>query len=180
MHRRPLLQLLAAYRPFDDADDAAARRIAAFVDANPDCFQRSLEQGHVTGSALVVDATRRRVLLTHHRKLDRWLQLGGHCDGDVDVLGVAVREALEESGLSQVRPLSGAIFDCDVHAIPARAEEPEHFHYDVRFLLEADATEPLVISSESRDLAWVDVERVGDLESDDSLLRMVRKLEALP
>lgn len=175
MHRRPLLELLAAYEPYDDADAEARDRIARFVESNDGCFDRSLAAGHVTGSAWIVDAARTRCLLTHHRKLGRWLQLGGHADGEADVQGVAMREAREESGLASLRATSGAIFDCDVHPIPLRGAEAEHFHYDVRFLLEADCAEPLVVSEESHELAWIALDDVGQVSSEPSIARMVRK-----
>jgi len=176
MHRRPLLSLLADYVAYDCDDAAACDRIVDFVRAHADCFERSLAVGHVTGSAWIVDRARAQCLLTHHRKLDRWLQLGGHADGDADVLAVATREAREESGLASLRAVAGAIFDCDVHAIPERAHEPRHFHYDVRFLFEADPLEPLVVSEESNELAWMPLDgldRRGLM--DVSVLRMARK-----
>jgi len=180
MHRRPLVSLLESYRSFDSDDAAARDRILAFVRTNPDCFERSLLAGHVTGSAWIVDPSRSRCLLTHHRKLERWLQLGGHADGHADILDVAMREGLEESGLRSLHPVTTSIFDCDVHPIPARKSEPEHFHYDVRFLLEADDAEPLVISEESKELAWVALADVAVLNPDASVVRMVAKTHLRP
>ena len=91
-------------------------------------------------------------------------------------LRVALREAAEESGLRTLRPLSGDIFDVDIHAIPARGPEPQHLHYDVRFLLEADRAEPLIVSSESRSLAWVPLSRIVEWNAERSLTRMVKKV----
>lgn len=176
MPGRPLLSLLAEYHPFDEDDRAARDRIVRFVEMHCDCFERSLAVGHVTGSAWIVDAARTRCLLTHHRKLDRWLQLGGHADGDADVLAVAMREAREESGLTSIRAVSQRVFDCDVHAIPSRKAEPGHFHYDVRFLLEADPAQPLVVSDESHELAWIALGDVSSVSGDPSVERMARKL----
>lgn len=150
-------------------------RIIGFVAEYPDCFERTLTVGHITGSAWIVDRERSHVLLTHHRKLDRWLQLGGHSDGDPDTLAVALREGYEESGLGCIRAVSDSIFDVDVHFIPERKQEPGHYHYDVRFLFEADRDAPLQISRESKDLAWVPLARVVELAPEESLLRMVRK-----
>ena len=116
----------------------------AFVEQNEMCFERSLDIGHITGSAWVLDFHRTHTLLTHHAKLDKWLQLGGHSDGDPDTLEVALREVREESGLVEVRPISEAIFDVDAHLIPARGAEPEHIHYDIRFLAEADREAPIL------------------------------------
>ena len=150
-----------------------------FVEDHADCLLRSCVPGHLTGSAWIVNADRTRTLLTHHHKLDKWLQLGGHADGDGDLLGVALREAREESGLTRLRPVSAEIFDCDRHLIPARGSEPEHYHYDLRFMIEADADEPLVITNESKDLAWIEVARVTSLNPEESMARMVRKTAAL-
>lgn len=149
----------------------------AFIAAHPDCLWRTCLEGHLTASAWIVDPSRTRTLLTHHRKLDRWLQLGGHVDGEPDLAAGALREAREESGLAHVRLLSPEIFDIDRHRIPARGAEPAHWHYDVRFLLEADPDEPLEISSESKDLAWVRLEVVAKLAPDESIARMVRKTQ---
>jgi len=175
MHRRPLLTFLDAYLPADAADAAMLERIRAFVSSQPECFERSLQIGHVTGAAWVVNFARTRVLLTHHRKLGRWLQLGGHCDGEADTRVVATREAAEESGLTSLRLLRPSIFDVDVHRIPARRGEPEHDHYDVRYLFEADDEEALVVSDESLALAWVDLARLAEHGADDSILRLAHK-----
>ena len=148
---------------------------APFITANPDCLLRSCVPGHLTASAWIVDCSRRWTLLTHHHKLDRWLQLGGHVDGSPDLLAAALREGVEESGLTRLAPVSAEIFDVDLHRIPARGVEPEHWHYDVRFLIEADRDEPLQISNESKDLAWIELTRVAELNPSESMLRMVRK-----
>jgi len=175
VHRHSLLAALDDYRCVERVETAMLERMRAFVIANPDCFERSLSIGHMTGAAWIVNASRTSALLTHHRKLGLWLQLGGHCDGQSDTYAVATREALEESGLRSLRPRSPAIFDVDVHAIPARPGEPEHYHYDVRYLFEADDQEPLVVSEESFDLAWVALDRLAERGVDASILRMARK-----
>jgi 8-oxo-dGTP pyrophosphatase MutT (NUDIX family) len=178
MHRNDLLALLSDYRFEDERDAVRCRRFREFVAGHPRCFERQLAVGHVTGAAWIVSGDCSRVLLTHHRKLDRWLQLGGHCDGDPDTLRVALREAHEESGLQTLRVLDSRVFDLDVHAIPARASEPAHEHYDVRFLIEADANEPLVVSNESKALEWIALDALERLCVDESVLRMARKLRA--
>jgi 8-oxo-dGTP pyrophosphatase MutT (NUDIX family) len=149
-----------------------------FVEAHADCLSRTCVPGHLTGSAWVVSPDRSRTLLTHHHKLDKWLQLGGHADGDGDLLAVALREAREESGLTDVHAVGAAVFDVDRHWIPARKTEPGHYHYDLRFLIEADPHSPLAISSESKALAWVEIDRVTALNSEESMARMVRKTQA--
>jgi 8-oxo-dGTP pyrophosphatase MutT (NUDIX family) len=152
--------------------------VIRFVEAHADCLLRSCVPGHLTGSAWIVSPDRTRTLLTHHHKLDKWLQLGGHADGDADLLAVALREAREESGLTRLRAVSAEIFDFDRHLIPARKADPEHYHYDLRFMIEADPAEPLVISNESKDLAWVEIARVVALNPEESMARMVRKTGA--
>ena len=165
-----------------NAHEGAMRdRILEFIGAHADCFERSLLEGHVTASAWIVGLEREHALLTHHAKLDLWLQMGGHCDGDADVLRVARREVEEESGLTRLAELlDGAIFDADAHAIPARGHEPAHVHYDIRFAFEADRTVPLRISVESKELRWVRLDAVRALNTDESVLRMVEKSRALP
>jgi ADP-ribose pyrophosphatase YjhB (NUDIX family) len=137
--QQQLLALLAGDRTGDLADDQAAQAVLAefqaFAGAHTDCCERTLAEGHFTGSAWLVSADGERVLLTHHRKLGRWLQLGGHADGEGDLAAVALREAEEESGLSRLL-VEPEIFDLDRHLIPARGSEPAHWHYDVRFLAE--------------------------------------------
>ena len=173
MHRGRLKALLCAYGGRWPRESATVARFDAFVDSHPDCFRRSCRVGHITGSAWIVDMSGDRVLLAHHRKLGRWLQPGGHSDGDPDTLAVALREAREESGLD-VRALDDAIFDIDVHEIPARGREPAHFHFDVRFLVQA-VHDRFRVSEESLALAWVPAVGLGALTDEESVLRMARK-----
>lgn len=175
--REGLVGRFKAYsvQPLETGEQAMAEAFAPFVFAHADCLWRTCVPGHLTASAWIVNAARSRVLLTHHRKLDRWLQLGGHVDGDPDLAASAMREAREESGLAKLALVSGNIFDVDRHWIPERGAEPAHWHYDVRFLIEADPAEPLTVTNESKDLAWVELARVAEFNSDESLRRMVKK-----
>lgn len=175
MKRALLLCQLDAHQPFDAHEAQMLVRLRQFVSQYEDCFERSLALGHVTGSAWVVDLEREHVLLTHHVKLDKWLQLGGHADGEANVLEVAVREAREESGLEELRPVCDRIFDVDIHEIPARGSDPAHYHYDVRFLLEAGRRLPLCMTGESKALEWVKIAEVRNLTTEESVLRMVAK-----
>ncbi len=152
--------------------------VAAFVQLlqDPvDPFVRERLAGHFTGSAWLVDRRGERVLLTHHRKLERWLQLGGHADGDRDLARVVLREAGEESGLSGLE-VEAAPFDLDRHWIPARGDVPGHWHYDVRHVVHATGDEAFVVSEESLALAWRDIRAIAeDPAADASMRRMAGK-----
>jgi 8-oxo-dGTP pyrophosphatase MutT (NUDIX family) len=146
-----------------------------FVAAHPDCCERSCVPGHLTGSAWLVSADGLRVLLTHHRKLNLWLQLGGHADGDGHLDQVALREAEEESGLADLA-LEGGVYDLDRHWIPERKGEPGHWHYDVRFVVRARGSEAFVVGDESHALAWRMIDDVAaDSTADSSVRRMARR-----
>ncbi|MHA7130975.1 NUDIX hydrolase [Algoriphagus namhaensis] len=141
-----------------------------------DAFLRSRIAGHFTASAWIVNRKRTHTLLTLHKKLGRWLQLGGHADGEENLALVALKEANEESGLKTLNMVDSTIFDIDKHIIPERKEVPQHFHYDVRYLIEADIKEPLVLSNESISLAWITFDSVQDMIGyNPSILRMLEK-----
>ena len=175
MDRSRLICDLQDYSGRWPAESATVARFIEFVAANPACFERRLAVGHVTGSAWVVDRTGMRVLLTHHKKLNLWVQLGGHADGDGDVLRVARREAEEESGLAGLELVPGGIFDVDVHRIPPRREEPGHFHWDIRYAFRASASEDFRVSAESHELRWIPIRDLAEVTQEESMLRMARK-----
>ncbi|WP_425386814.1 NUDIX hydrolase [Arenimonas oryziterrae] len=156
-------------------DAAVVGDFLSFARAHPDACERSQASGHFTGSAWLVSADGERALLMHHRKLDRWLQPGGHADGDSDLARVALREAEEESGLTRLR-VEPTVFDLDRHAIPARGAEAEHWHYDVRFVVRATDNEAFVLNEESQALAWRPIADIaGDPRTDESLRRMAQR-----
>ncbi|HEX3599725.1 MAG TPA: NUDIX hydrolase [Lacipirellulaceae bacterium] len=185
MSRWPLFESLSRYRDAFPDEAAVVDRISALVNSRPDCFERTCRPGHITAAAWILSADRRRVLLTHHRKLGRWLQLGGHSDGQWHVEEVALREAREESGLShfELVPINGVImpFDLDVHVIPARFDasgtliEDAHEHHDIRFLLIATSDDEIQISDESHDVRWCTPDEVRELTDEESVLRMLYK-----
>jgi len=169
---------IGVYTPTSDDDRSAWRRLAAFVEQEPRAFERDpWIGGHVTASAFVLSSDQTAVLLTHHRKLDIWIQLGGHCDGIADAGFVALKEAYEESGLTRISRLQSTVFDVDIHDIPAHKSDPAHLHYDVRFLFQAEAGD-IVVSDESHDLAWVPLEGLEAKTHEASLLRMRDKAQA--
>lgn len=176
MHdRQPLGQLFTDYLARHPEESGVVAQFRALLDEAGPVFERARLAGHFTGSAWVVSADGARVLLMHHRKLGRWLQLGGHADGDAHLPRVALREAEEESGLVDL-VVDPAILDLDRHAIPARGSEPEHWHYDVRFVVRATGSEAFVVNQESLALAWKPVaDLAADPDADESLRRMARK-----
>lgn len=172
MAHQQLLALLARFGAQHARNVEVARLFESFVHEHADCARRELQIGHLTGSAWLVSADGQRILLTHHRKLNRWLQLGGHADGDTNLAAVALREAEEESGLTDLS-VEPDIYDLDRHWIPERGNEPGHWHYDMRFVVRANGSEEFAISEESLALAWKDiVEIANDAEADESLRRM--------
>lgn len=173
--RELLLKALEAYQPTHQADSLALAKFQDFVRIEPDCFERSLEIGHLTASCWLVNERKDSVLLTHHRKLGIWIQLGGHADGDGNLLGVAIKEAEEESGIQGIKALDEQIFDIDVHLIPERKGEPMHEHFDVRFLLIAPTVDDFEISRESLDLKWVPISEIEKFTHEASVLRMREK-----
>lgn len=175
MHREDLLARLENYLVRWPDEEAVARRFTEFIRSHPDCLERSLQVGHITGSAWLVNRAGTHVLLTHHRKLGMWLQLGGHVDGNPDVLDAALREACEESGLSCIEPVGLEIFDIDVHPIPAHKGEPAHHHYDIRHAFRTCGSENYVVSEESHNLAWVEIESLNGFTAEESMLRMAKK-----
>lgn len=145
------------------------------------CFHRDHLPGHITGSAWILNKKRTHVLLVHHVKLNKWLQPGGHADGEEDMLGVAMREVNEETGLIHFKELVPGIFDLDIHTIPARPDFAEHLHYDVRFALVATEDEnELEISEESHNVKWISLLDVPELCCNNtSILRMLEKTNAI-
>jgi 8-oxo-dGTP pyrophosphatase MutT (NUDIX family) len=183
VHRQPLNELFARYERAWPAERALVERFRAFVAGHDDCLLRTCLVGHITASAWIVHADGERALLTHHKKLGRWLQLGGHVDGEPMVERAALREAQEESGMASftLRQWRAELvpLDLDVHTIPARRDEPAHEHWDVRFWLQAEPGQELVLSAESNDLRWFAPHELAAATGEESVLRLARKVAAL-
>ena len=181
MHRQQLLQLLSYYKTPYMEEAAMVERTRRYVGQHTNCFERTLLSGHVTGSAWVVSPQRTHVLMMHHRKLDLWLQPGGHADGDADILRVVLKETAEESGvdLNNVKLVSEAIFDVDIHTVHASEHDPRHEHFDIRFLVEIDDQLPLPGNDESHQIGWIPLGQVARFNNARSIYRMVQKTRQL-
>jgi len=182
MSRADLRASLLALSLEDSPAELAFRdRMVELLDGREDCFLRTCFPGHFTGSALVVSADGSRALLHHHRNLDRWLQFGGHCDGDEDIVRVACREAAEESGIDGLILASRKPFDLDIHPIPEnqKRQEPAHLHFDVRFVLIAPENAEGRVSEESHALQWFTPREMLRLPLDEGLQRLTAKWQAL-
>ena len=175
MHREQLRNLLNQYHPKYPREQYSRFCMLELLDKCEDCFERSCRPGHFTASSWLVNKTNDKALLMHHKKFNTWLQLGGHCDGDSDLLEVSIKEAKEESGLEKIIPISKAIFDLDVHLLPPNHGEMAHYHYDVRFLLQADSSDFIIPNHESNDMKWFSKEKSGLPTDNPSVLRMFDK-----
>ena len=176
----PLAAAFAAYARRHPDEAGTVALFQTLLRETGDPFVRQRLAGHFTASAWLVDRAGARALLTHHRKLGIWVQLGGHADGDRDLARVALREAEEESGLTGLR-VDPEIFDLDRHWIPERGDVPGHWHYDVRYVVHAGDSEAFVVSEESHALAWRDIREIADdAGADVSLRRMAREWLSRP
>ncbi|MBS0628010.1 MAG: NUDIX hydrolase [Verrucomicrobia bacterium] len=175
MQRQQIIKLLELYTPIDPDEISYKKQMLSFIKDHPNCFERSLEIGHITASCWLLDSTKTKALLLHHAKLDIWCQPGGHADGNSDVLFTALKEAKEEVGIEKIIPLKTTIFDIDIHSIPAKGSISDHLHYDVRFLLQIASEERPSLNQESKDFLWVDKSPSSIPTQERSILRMWEK-----
>lgn len=173
------LTLLQQYQT-DHAQERTHRdmMIRLLLARGQESLARSCQPGHFTCSAWVLNAAGDSALLMHHAKLNMWLQPGGHCDGESDFIAVARKETEEETGLTNLTLLQPGIFDCDIHLIPARKNDPWHYHYDVRFLFQAAQHAILKKNHESHEIAWVPLNEVLLKNTDPSVVRLAQKTQA--
>ena len=173
MHRNELLNLLRNYRPRFMDEVAYVRRAIAYIEQNEDVFERAALV-HVTASAWVVSPDRENVLLMHHRKYGHWFQLGGHADGDPDVIRVALKECAEETGVepAHIKLIDSAIFDVDLHDVPRIGQIQAHGHIDIRFVVEIDDTLPIPGNNESHEVKWIPLYEVLHYNNFRSTYRM--------
>lgn len=170
--------------------DPLIKDFVTFAQTYNNLFDRECSYGHITGSGFVLSEDFCYLLMTHHKKLDKWIQLGGHCDGHQCVFEVALKECMEESGLNcftlfpfedvlDLKIKTPLIFDLDRHLIPENQNEKEHFHFDVRYLFITDRSRNLKISSESKDLKWIPLDNILEYNSEESIKRPLKKIKKL-
>ena len=174
--------LAVAREALAEFDNELGDRYRALIDGHPDACVRTCRPGHLTGSALVVDSTGANTLLMLHAKFGRWLQPGGHADGDANLAAVALREATEETGIENLRIWPQPLH-LDIHEVDPPGEDA-HLHYDVRFLVQAPADAQPRGNHESRGLRWVPLDGLAPLGCDPGLVRLAelggKALERLP
>lgn len=175
MHRKMILKLIEEYYPSDKMEQLFKEQTLNFIVNNPTCFERSCIEGHITGSAWIVNSEFTHALLIHHKKLNKWFQPGGHCDGNPDVQFVAKKEVLEETGVN-IKLVYPEIFDLDIHNIPATEKINSHFHFDIRFLFVAQMEKlDMIENAEVKKIEWVPLDLIKTFTADNSILRMVLK-----
>jgi len=172
-----ILKDIKSYKEFDENDGRAKTKLIDFIEKHPVNLFRQNDAGHLTASAWIINQNRDQVLLHKHLAFDKWIQLGGHAEEYENLKSAALREAEEESGLASLSILDDKIFDIDLHKIPASKKYASHYHYDIRYLLQADSSEKLQKSSESDKLQWIALDEVKNFASEESVLRMLRKTE---
>ncbi len=177
MNRPALIQQLRSYQTSFAEEQVFIEQFLQLLE-HPDAYQRSHLPGHITGSAWIINDTFNEALLVHHAKLDKWVQPGGHADGDENILAVALREAQEETGILQFE-IQPTVFDMDIHTIPARKDFPEHQHFDIRFLMKPLPQQTITVSEESFDVKWIALAELENYTKERSVLRMKDKIRRL-
>lgn len=173
INRQQLLSALDMHKAFDSHEAKMLKQMLDFVQHTPGAYHRENLEGHITASGWIVNADLSKVLLLHHAKLNKWLQPGGHADGNENLVEVLKTELEEETGITGIA--EPQLFDIDIHAIPERGKVPEHLHYDVRFLVQINDSIPIQRNEESNELAWFHLNEVMALNSEPSIARMVQR-----
>ena len=175
MSTKRLLSLLEFYYR-KHRTEIQVKKLIAVLNSDQYCFHRTNYSGHFTASAWILNENRDKALMTHHKKLNMWLQLGGHADGNTDLIDVARKEAMEESGIEKIRLLKDEIFDVDIHLVPKFKDQPSHKHFDIRFIFEANENnEQISFNHESHKVLWIKLDKIKNYNSEVSIRKMIEK-----
>jgi len=174
------MEALKQYKPQSDLEQEFKNKMLRLYETKRNkAFSRENIEAHFTASAWIININTKEILLLHHKKLDKWLQPGGHADGETDLEKVARKEAIEETSLDNLRLIKNEIFDIDIHIIPENKGIPEHYHYDVRFSYFCGSNEKTQINHESNAFQWIEINKVESLTKEPSILRMVKKSKSI-
>ncbi|WKK75190.2 NUDIX hydrolase [Marivirga salinae] len=174
------MEALKQYRPLSEKEEEYKNKMLELYEAKgKKAFSRNNLEAHFTASAWIINSHSKEILLLHHKKLNKWLQPGGHADGETDLEKVARKEVNEETGLENLKLVSNDVYDIDIHLIPENKGIPEHYHYDVRFAYFCESNEKTRINHESNDFQWIKIKEVETLTQEPSILRMVKKSKNL-
>ena len=159
MNQQELMETIKAYQPFNEQEEMDKALILNWIETQENAFSRDNTVAHMTASAWVVNKDRSKVLMVYHNIYNSWSWLGGHADGETDLLAVAVREVKEEAGISSVRPVSEEIFSLESLTVDGHVKRgsyvSSHLHLNVTYLLEADSEEQVFVKEdENSDVAW--------------------------
>lgn len=171
-----IVKLLNSYKPYDEDEESTKLRMLEFIQNYSNIYSRKQQYGHFTASAFILNKSMDKFLLIHHKKLNMWMQVGGHCDEDENIDMVAMREAKEESGIRELSFFSENIFDLDIHIIPKINDEAEHYHFDVRFLLKSNDDDSLLHNEEVLNAKWISFfEDYSEYKLGYSVIKMIEK-----
>ena len=157
--REKLLKSIKEYKPFNEQEEMDKTLILNWIENNENAFLRENAVAHITASAWVVNKDRSKVLMVYHNIYNSWSWLGGHADGETDLLSVAVREVKEKAGISNVRPVSDEIFSLESLTVDGHVKKGKyvssHLHFNITYFLEADPEEAVSIKAdENSGVAW--------------------------
>ena len=181
INRIDLIQELKNYQTFDTTEASYVSRFLNLLKLD-NCFHRDCFPAHITGSSIILNKEKNLILMNYHKSLNRWLTFGGHADGEQDILNVATRETMEESGLTAFKPMFASFIDIDIHTIPANSNknEPEHDHYDLRYIMQMTDKQTPIVSEESLKLEWMTyAEAVSCAGDDTGFHRLLEKVKTL-
>lgn len=170
-----ILKEIESYKPWDSEEKEAKEKIVEYLKTNNIIIDTENKDGHLTASAWIVNSKRDKILMTHHKILDIWIQLGGHTNKGETAFIAALREGYEESGLKTISEVNKDIFDLDVHYFPETRKNKAHYHYDIRYLFEANENDEIVVSNESKDVKWISFEDLYKFTDEKALQRMMEK-----